>query len=181
MKDGTRSINALFPHLFMRSASAGRVRHGIAIIPARLNPGRRRRIIQNRHNGPGFLSPRWRRPDRLHHDSSSDPSFEEGFSPFPACPTWQPESDRRSGSYCPRMRRFLADLRDRVRPRDLCLQPPILAFESSLAVRSVRSCRVFRCEKQSTIRSPRLYSRPERRLYSGNMPATPTNGRDRSL
>src|SRR4051812_26565970 len=35
--------------------------------------------------------------------------------------------------------------------------------------------------KQSTMRSPRLYRRPERRLYSGNMPATPTNGRDRSL
>src|SRR5437867_7477147 len=34
--------------------------------------------------------------------------------------------------------------------------------------------------KQSTIRSFRLYKRPERRLYSGNIPATPTSGSDRS-
>src|SRR5438045_1650374 len=34
--------------------------------------------------------------------------------------------------------------------------------------------------KQSTIRSLRLYKRPDRRLYSGNIPATPTSGSDRS-
>src|SRR6267142_1843340 len=34
--------------------------------------------------------------------------------------------------------------------------------------------------KQSVIRSPRLYSLPERRLYSGNMPATSTSGIDLS-
>src|SRR5438093_12500167 len=34
--------------------------------------------------------------------------------------------------------------------------------------------------KQSTIRSPSVYKRPERRLYSGNIPATPTSGRDLS-
>src|SRR5262249_4898859 len=34
--------------------------------------------------------------------------------------------------------------------------------------------------KQSTIRSPRLYKRPERRLYSGNIPTTFTRGSDRS-
>src|SRR5437016_12741842 len=30
--------------------------------------------------------------------------------------------------------------------------------------------------KQSTMRSPRLNKRPDRLLYSGNMPATPTKG-----
>src|SRR5262249_11797893 len=34
--------------------------------------------------------------------------------------------------------------------------------------------------KQSTIRSPRLYRRPERLLYSGNIPATPTSGSESS-
>src|SRR5207247_6683784 len=34
--------------------------------------------------------------------------------------------------------------------------------------------------KQSTIRSLRLYKRADRRLYSGNIPATPTRGSDRS-
>src|SRR6185503_4659610 len=34
--------------------------------------------------------------------------------------------------------------------------------------------------KQSVIRSPRLYSLPERRLYSGNIPATSTRGIDLS-
>src|SRR3954463_5723691 len=34
--------------------------------------------------------------------------------------------------------------------------------------------------KQSTMRSPRLYRRPDRRLYSGNIPAIPTRGRERS-
>src|SRR5262249_13025016 len=34
--------------------------------------------------------------------------------------------------------------------------------------------------KQSTMRSPRLNRRPARRLYSGNIPATPSKGRDRS-
>src|SRR5215216_7058596 len=32
--------------------------------------------------------------------------------------------------------------------------------------------------KQSVTRSPRLYKRPDRRLYSGNMPATSTSGSD---
>src|SRR4029077_14601349 len=34
--------------------------------------------------------------------------------------------------------------------------------------------------KQSTMRSPSVYKRPDRLLYSGNMPATPTSGSDRS-
>ena len=34
--------------------------------------------------------------------------------------------------------------------------------------------------KQSTMRSPRLNNRPERLLYSGNIPVTPTSGIDRS-
>src|SRR5580765_2350938 len=34
--------------------------------------------------------------------------------------------------------------------------------------------------KQSTTRSPREYRRPDRLLYSGNIPATPTSGRERS-
>src|SRR5438094_654260 len=33
-------------------------------------------------------------------------------------------------------------------------------------------------KKQSTMRSPRLKRRPDRRLYSGNMPVTPTSGSD---
>src|SRR5215813_13300719 len=32
--------------------------------------------------------------------------------------------------------------------------------------------------KQSTIRSASVYRRPARRLYSGNIPATPTSGSD---
>src|SRR5439155_25383652 len=32
--------------------------------------------------------------------------------------------------------------------------------------------------KKTVMRSPRLKRRPERRLYSGNSPATPTSGRD---
>src|SRR4051812_26366678 len=34
--------------------------------------------------------------------------------------------------------------------------------------------------KQSTTRSPNEYRRPDRLLYSGNIPATPTSGRERS-
>jgi hypothetical protein len=33
-------------------------------------------------------------------------------------------------------------------------------------------------KKQSVTRSPRLYMRPDRRLYSGNIPATATSGSD---